>query len=134
MSRFGARFTATSSAPRIDLVALSPYSRTARGLLADCSWTARWQRDFFYTPALRAPAVDAPLCGFSTQALDQMFVEWVTEPMYPSPKERMHRRLIELSRRWSTRHPCWHPGTMPLLADTEDWPADAVRAALGIGP
>lgn len=57
-----------------------------------------------------------------------MFVEWVTEHIYPSPQEeRMHRRLAELSQRWTTSHPCWHPGTMPLLADTEDWPRTPSR-------
>lgn len=28
-----------------------------------------WERDWFYTPALRTPATDAPVCGFSTQSL-----------------------------------------------------------------
>lgn len=125
-----------------------------------------WERDWFHTPALRSRAVDAPLCGYSTQALwlsmtfpteaalleaflatydelglddngeiNPMFVEWVTEPPVNEPPgaERVHRRLVELSRRWTTSHPCWHLETMPLLAGTEDWPAEAVRAALCIG-
>lgn len=125
-----------------------------------------WERDWFFTPALRDHAANAPLCGFSGQALwlsmvfpteaaileaflvtydelgidesgeiDPFFVEWVTEPPVNAPPgaERVHRRLVELSRRWSTNHPCWLPDLMPRLGE-EDWPPDAVRAMLGTAP
>jgi hypothetical protein len=125
-----------------------------------------WERDWFFTPAVRDHAADAPLCGFSTQALwlsmvfpteaaileaflvtydelgfdddgtvNPMFVEWITEPPVNEPPEteRVHRRLVELSRDWTTSHPCWTPETMPLLS-AEGWPPDAVQAMLGTAP
>lgn len=127
-----------------------------------------WERDHFFTPALRDRAAHAPLCGFSSQELwvsmvfpteaaileaflvtydelgfdDEMvppivnpfFVEWITDPPVNEPPgaERVHHRLVEMSRRWSTNHPCWLPGVMPLLADSEDWLPEAVDAMLGI--
>jgi hypothetical protein len=125
-----------------------------------------WERDWFFTPARRERAVDAPLCGFSGQALwlsmvfpteaaileaflvtydelglddggmvDPFFVEWVTARPQNAPPaaERVHRRLVELSRRWSTSHPCWLPDVMPRLSE-DDWPPEAVRAMLGTAP
>lgn len=125
-----------------------------------------WERDWFFTPALRERSADAPLCGFSGQALwlsmvfpteaaileaflviydelgidesgmvDPFFVEWVTAPPQGAARaaERAHRRLVELSRQWSTSHRCWLPEVMPRLSE-DDWPPDAVRAMLGIDP
>lgn len=125
-----------------------------------------WELDWFFTPALRDHAVEAPLCGFSTQALwlsmtfpteaaileaflvtydelgfeedgtvNPMFVEWITKPPVNEPPgaERIHQRLVELSRQWSTSHPCWVGEVMPRLAD-EDWPPAAVQAMLGTTP
>jgi hypothetical protein len=125
-----------------------------------------WERDWFFTPAVRDHEADAPLCGFSTQALwlsmvfpteaaileaflvtydelgfeddgtvNPMFVEWITEPPVNEPPgaERVHRRLVELSRRWTSSHPCWVPAAMPRLGE-ENWPPEAVRAMLGTAP
>jgi len=125
-----------------------------------------WERDWFFSPALRERSADAPLCGFSGQALwlsmvfpteaaileaflvtydelgidesgmvDPFFVEWVTARPASAPPaaERVHRRLADLSRRWSTKHPCWLPDVMPRLSD-DDWPPGAVRAMLGTAP
>jgi hypothetical protein len=64
--------------------------------------------------------------------VDPFFVEWITSPPVNAPPgaERVHRRLVELSRRWSTSHPCWVPAAMPRLSEG-DWPREAIRAMLG---
>lgn len=110
-----------------------------------------WERDWFFTPLLRHPTPDAPLLGFSAQALwqslefpteaaliesfivtydelglddrgmvDEMFVDWVTNPPGPDAPpnaDRVHRRLHELATDWATTHPVWSPRQMPMRVE-----------------
>jgi hypothetical protein len=127
--------------------------------------------DRFCTPLSRQPRASAPLCGVSSQAhwvsmvfpdeaslfkaflvtydelgfeddhVNQMFVEWITDPPRghvpgepPDPTTvRVHHRLVELAADWSTDHPCWMPGFMPALKQLpEAWPAEVCATVLGV--
>ena len=78
--------------------------------------------------------------GAEPGGVDPFFVQWVAqpprEPPYLSPEEvagrrRVHARLQEARATWSTDHPCWLPGMMPLMTD-ERWPREAKAAVLGL--
>jgi hypothetical protein len=149
-----------------DLLALDEPAEAADGGVRWVGVGTVWERDWFFTPALREPAPTAPLCGFSTQALwlsmvfpteaalleaflvaydelgldergevDPTFVEWVTAPPVnrPPAADRAHRRLVELSRGWTTGHPCWRADLMPRLDEEVPPPPAVVRAMLGPG-
>jgi hypothetical protein len=112
--------------------------RSATAPLCGFSGQALWLSMVFPTEAaiLEAFLVTYDELGLDESGMiDPFFVEWITAPPHnASPEaERAHRRLVQLSRRWSTTHPCWLPDVMPRLSE-DDWPTDAIRAMLDTAP
>jgi hypothetical protein len=110
----------------------------AKAPLCGFSTQALWLSMVFPT---EASILEAFLVTYDELGIDEsgvvypFFVEWITQPPVNAPPgaQRVHHRLVELSRRWMTSHPCWIPDVMPRLSE-QDWPPDAVRAMLGSAP
>lgn len=110
--------------------------RTTSAPILGFSTQALWIGMVFPTEAalLEAFVVTYDVLGLDERGeINPFFVEWVTAP--PAPHEmpeatEVHRRLVEMSSRWTSAHPCWVPSAMPLMA-TGGFPPDVVAAVLG---